>query len=61
MDFFIGFSVNLIFETLYEADYALEKYKEGVEENKQMQQLSVHQEFDSLKSQVNPHFFVQLF
>ena len=59
--FFIGFSVNLIFETLYEADYALEKYKEGVEENKQMQQLSVHQEFDSLKSQVNPHFLFNCF
>lgn len=59
--FFIGFSVNLIFETLYEADYALEKYKEGVEENKQMQQLSVHQEFATLKSQVNPHFLFNCF
>ncbi len=59
--FFIGFSVNLIFETLYEADYALEKYKEGVEDNKQMQQLSVHQEFATLKSQVNPHFLFNCF
>ncbi|MEJ8816885.1 sensor histidine kinase [Lacibacter sp. H407] len=57
----IGFCVNLIFETLYEADYVLERYKESVEEKQNMQQLSMFQEFDSLKNQVNPHFLFNCF
>ncbi len=57
----VGLSVNLIFETLYEADYMLEKYKESVQEKETFQQLSVAQEFDALKSQVNPHFLFNCF
>ena len=57
----VGFSVNLIFETLYEADYMLEKYKESVHEKETIRQLSVAQEFDALKSQVNPHFLFNCF
>ncbi|NJO25203.1 MAG: histidine kinase [Bacteroidia bacterium] len=57
----VGFCVNLIYETLYEADYVLEKYKESVEEKHNIRQLSIHQEFDSLKSQVNPHFLFNCF
>ena len=56
-----GFCVNLIFETLYQADYVLEKYKESVEEKEMLQQLSMEQEFDTLKSQVNPHFLFNCF
>jgi two-component system, LytTR family, sensor kinase len=58
---FVGFCVNLIFETLYQADYVLEKYKESVEEKEMLQQLSMEQEFDTLKSQVNPHFLFNCF
>jgi len=57
----VGFSVNLIFETLFEADYMLEKYKESVQEKETFRQLSVAQEFDALKSQVNPHFLFNCF
>jgi sensor histidine kinase YesM len=57
----VGFSVNIIFETLFEATYMLEKYKESVEEKETFQQLSVVQEFDALKSQVNPHFLFNCF
>jgi sensor histidine kinase YesM len=57
----VGFCVNLIFETLYQADYVLEKYKESVEEKEMLQQLSMEQEFDTLKSQVNPHFLFNCF
>jgi sensor histidine kinase YesM len=57
----VGFSVNLIFETLYEADYVLEKYKESAEEKDAMQQMAMQQEFDTLKSQVNPHFLFNCF
>lgn len=57
----VGFCVNLIFETLYQADYVLEKYKESVEEKEVLQQLSMEQEFDTLKGQVNPHFLFNCF
>jgi LytS/YehU family sensor histidine kinase len=57
----VGFCVNLIFETLYQADYVLEKYKESEEEKGMLQQLSMEQEFDTLKSQVNPHFLFNCF
>ena len=57
----VGFCINLIFETLYQADYVLEKYKESVEEKEMLQQLSMEQEFDTLKSQVNPHFLFNCF
>ena len=57
----VGFCVNLIFETLYEADYVLEQYKESVEEKDTIQQLSMQHEFDALKNQVNPHFLFNCF
>lgn len=57
----VGFCVNLIFETLYQADYVLERYKDSVEEKEMLQQLSMEQEFDTLKSQVNPHFLFNCF
>lgn len=56
-----GFSVNLIFETLYETDYILEKYKQSVEEKEAAHQMAMQQEFDTLKSQVNPHFLFNCF
>lgn len=57
----VGFCVNLLFETLYEADYLLEKYKESLQEKETFRQLSVAQEFDALKNQVNPHFLFNCF
>jgi two-component system, LytTR family, sensor kinase len=56
-----GFCVNIIFETLYEADYIFSKYKESVAERETMEQLSISEEFDTLKNQVNPHFLFNCF
>jgi LytS/YehU family sensor histidine kinase len=61
MGLVVGFSINLVFETLYESDYILEKYKESVEEKEAVHQLAIQQEFDTLKSQVNPHFLFNCF
>lgn len=57
----VGFSVNIIFETLYEADYIFSKYKESTTEKESITQLAKNQEFDTLKSQVNPHFLFNCF
>ena len=57
----LGFCVNLIFETLYEGDYVLSRYKESVMEKESMRQFSLKQEFDTLKGQVNPHFLFNCF
>lgn len=58
---FVGFSVNLIFETLYEGDYALTKYRESKTEKETLQLLNNQDEFDTLKNQVNPHFLFNCF
>ena len=57
----VGIAVNLIFETLYESDYMLNKYKETVLEKQAMQQAALQQEFETLKGQVNPHFLFNCF
>jgi len=57
----VGVSVNLIFETLYELDYLLNKYKETVEEKETLEQMSIHHDFNTLKNQVNPHFLFNCF
>lgn len=57
----MGFCVNLIFLTLYEVDYVVEKVKESMEEKESLQQQALQQEFDSLKNQVNPHFLFNCF
>ncbi len=57
----IGFCVNLIFETLYESDYVLSRFKESVIERRKLQEFSLQQEFAALKGQVNPHFLFNCF
>jgi two-component system LytT family sensor kinase len=59
--FLLAFFFNLIFETLYEADYIFSKYKESAAERETMERLSVSQEFATLKNQVNPHFLFNCF
>jgi two-component system, LytTR family, sensor kinase len=57
----LSLSVNIVFETLYDADYAISKYKEVEEEKEMLRQLSFREEFNSLKNQVNPHFLFNCF
>src|SRR5688572_3515293 len=57
----LGICINLVFETLYESDYMMSQYKLSVVEKQALHQYSVKQEFDTLKSQVNPHFLFNCF
>jgi two-component system LytT family sensor kinase len=57
----MGFSVNLVFVTLYELDYVVERLKESMLENNNLKQQAMQHEFDSLKNQVNPHFLFNCF
>lgn len=61
MGLLVGVCVNLVFETLYESDFVLGKYKESVMEREALQQASLQQEFETLKGQVNPHFLFNCF
>ena len=57
----LAFIINFVFQTLYEAEYILGKYKDSLEENETIQQLSMAHEYNTLKSQVNPHFLFNCF
>jgi two-component system, LytTR family, sensor kinase len=57
----LGVAVNLIFETLYEGEYVLSKYKENTTEKETLQLLAEQNEFETLKNQVNPHFLFNCF
>lgn len=57
----VGASINMVFETLNEADFMFQQYKESKAEKESMKQLSISQEFDMLKNQVNPHFLFNCF
>jgi len=51
----------MLSDTLWESEFIHKKYKESILEKEEVQQLSIQQEFDTLKSQVNPHFLFNCF
>jgi len=51
----------MLSDTLWESEFIYKKYKDSILEKEEMQQLSIQQEFDTLKSQVNPHFLFNCF
>jgi sensor histidine kinase YesM len=59
--YLVGLAVNLIFQTLWEVIYIIDKYKEAVKEKELLEQLQLEEEFDGLKEKVNPHFLFNSF
>jgi two-component system LytT family sensor kinase len=59
--YFVGLSVNLVFDTLWEVLYCLEKYKENLSSKEMLGQLNTEHAFENLKSQLNPHFLFNCF
>jgi hypothetical protein len=57
----VGLMVNLVFSTLWEALYIMDKHRDSIAEKELLSQMSLQQEFDILKSQVNPHFLFNCF
>ena len=56
-----GIVVNLIFETLWEVIYIIDQYKESLTEKELLELMNTEQEFENLKSQINPHFLFNCF
>jgi len=59
--YLIGLAINIIFETLWEVVYIIDKYRESAAETEMLEQMHLQQEFENLKQKVNPHFLFNCF
>lgn len=59
--YLLGLAVNIMFETLWEVLYIIDKYRESATEQELLEKLHLQQEFDNLKQKVNPHFLFNCF
>jgi len=59
--YLIGLSINLLFDTLWEVLYLLEKYRESLREKALLEKMNMEHEFENLKGQINPHFLFNCF
>ena len=57
----VGLTTNIVFETLFETVYIIEKYKETALEAELLEHMHLRQEFDNLQQKVNPHFLFNCF
>lgn len=58
---FTGLAITMIATTMWEAVYTIGQWKDSLTEKERMQQLTIQQEFETLKNQVNPHFLFNCF
>ena len=58
---FLGIGLTMVATAMWEADYTLKQWKESLAEKEKLEQLTIRQEFETLKSQVNPHFLFNCF
>jgi hypothetical protein len=56
-----GVALTMIATPIWELDFSFRQWKDGVTEKERMKQLTIQQEFEALKSQVNPHFLFNCF
>ncbi len=57
----VGLTTNVVFETLFEVVYIIEKYKETALEAELLEHMHLRQEFENLQQKVNPHFLFNCF
>jgi two-component system, LytTR family, sensor kinase len=48
--------ITLVGTGMWEADYSLAQWRQSISQKQQLEQLTLQQEFEALKNQVNPHF-----
>jgi LytS/YehU family sensor histidine kinase len=51
----------MVATSMWESDYTFKQWKDSLVEKEKLQQLTLQQEFETLKSQVNPHFLFNCF
>ncbi len=61
LSLYLAVALTMIATAQWEADYTYIQWKNSLFEKEQMQQLTLQQEFDTLKSQINPHFLFNCF
>ena len=61
LSLYLAVALTMIATTQWEADYTYVQWKNSLLEKEQLQQLTIQQEFEALKSQVNPHFLFNCF
>jgi two-component system, LytTR family, sensor kinase len=61
LSLFLGIALTLVATSMWEADYTFKQWKSSIAEKEKLQQLTIQQEFETLKSQVNPHFLFNCF
>ncbi len=59
--YLVGLSVNIVFESLWEVIYIIDKFKEAAAEKEMIEQMQLTEEFNKLKQKVNPHFLFNSF
>ena len=57
----LALTITLISTTFWETDYTFSKWKESLAEKEHLEQLTIRHEFETLTSQVNPHFLFNCF
>jgi two-component system, LytTR family, sensor kinase len=58
---FSGLGLTMVATSMWESVYTIKQWKNSLTEKEQLQQLTIQQEFETLKSQVNPHFLFNCF
>lgn len=57
----LAVALTMLATATWEADYTIRQWKASLSEKQVMQQMAIRQEFEALKSQVNPHFLFNCF
>lgn len=58
---FLGIALTLIATSMWEATFTFNKWRSSLSEKEKLEQLTIYHEFETLKSQVNPHFLFNCF
>jgi hypothetical protein len=58
---YCSLALTLMASSMWEADFTFKQWKTAIVEREKLKQLTIQQEFETLKGQVNPHFLFNCF